>query len=220
MPVLVAPMEALPASLHDSEQQGDTDEDEADQKGLTDAADEADAEQQQLQEQHHEDTDEALGQRQQRLQKTAQQGQDDTKIRGVSDVQLLAFSDEREQGPAGIRTAAAAARKARDIARGRRAASPVTAAAAASEVGRGLWHHVLQGYLPVAEKGCRKHSSRLVLKTRTGCLLWLLSHSVSVLCCPVIPCRLPGHRPAAAAAAAVPLTTPCSAAAAALQNIT
>jgi hypothetical protein len=136
MQVLVAPMEALPASLHDDEQQGDTAEDENEVTGQANAAD--DEEQQQLQEQHDEDMDDNQEGNEDGVlwQKNMQQGQN--KSCSGSGVQLPAFGDDIEQGVARGRSAAAAARKARDIARGRRAASPITAAAAASQVGRGL----------------------------------------------------------------------------------
>jgi hypothetical protein len=145
MQVLVAPMEAVPSRLHNNEQQGDTYADEDGENGLAAAANATYDGQQQVQEQHdhqdedldvdeQDDEDQALRQRQQRLQKSMQQGQD---ISGSGiDVRLLASSDDHTQGMARGRSAAAAARKAHDIARGTRAASPMSAAAAAFEVGR------------------------------------------------------------------------------------
>jgi hypothetical protein len=150
MQVLVAPMEALPASLHDNEQQGDTDEDDG--CASADTADEADEEQQQMQRQCDEDADssgeeddedEALWQRLQRLQKKTQQRQDKSGNDSGSGVQLLSSasssssSDESEQGVVRGRTAAAGCGSAREKARGKRAASPMTADAAASQVSRG-----------------------------------------------------------------------------------
>jgi hypothetical protein len=140
-------MEALPTSLHDNEQQGDSDEED----GSADTADEEDEEQQEQQQQQDEDQldpkedgsssseeeDEALWQRLQRLQQQQQQRRQGNSNSG-SDVQLLtsissSSDDGSEQQVARGRGAAARAK-----ARGKRTASPMTADAAATKVSWGF----------------------------------------------------------------------------------